>query len=42
MPSRRDAVERLMETDVIRRLAEGDDEGARELANRVLDIGVPA
>jgi siroheme synthase-like protein len=42
MPSRRDAVERLMGTDVIRRLAEGDDEGARELAQRVLDIGVPA
>jgi precorrin-2 dehydrogenase/sirohydrochlorin ferrochelatase len=42
MPSRRDAVERLMETDVIRRLAEGDEEGARELASRVLDIGVPA
>ena len=42
MPSRRDAVERLMETDVIRRLADGDEEGARELAGRVLDIGVPA
>jgi precorrin-2 dehydrogenase/sirohydrochlorin ferrochelatase len=38
MPSRRDAVERLMETDVLRRLAEGDDEGARALARRVLDI----
>lgn len=42
MPSRRDAVERLMATDVVRRLADGDDEGARELAHRVLDIGVPA
>ena len=42
MPSRRDAVERLMETDVVRRLAEGDEAGARELATRVLDIGVPA
>ncbi|HSI31112.1 MAG TPA: bifunctional precorrin-2 dehydrogenase/sirohydrochlorin ferrochelatase [Miltoncostaeaceae bacterium] len=42
MPSRRDAVERLMETDVVRRLADGDEEGARELAHRVLDIGVPA
>ena len=38
MPSRRDAVERLMETDIVRRLAEGDEEGARELAVRVLDI----
>jgi precorrin-2 dehydrogenase/sirohydrochlorin ferrochelatase len=42
MPSRRDAVERLMRTDVVRRLAEGDDEGARDLACRVLDIGVRA
>ena len=42
MPSRRDAVERLMETDVVRRLAEGDDDGARELARMVLEIGVPA
>jgi precorrin-2 dehydrogenase/sirohydrochlorin ferrochelatase len=42
MPSRRDAVERLMETDVVRRLAEGDDAGARDLAQRVLDIGVRA
>ncbi len=42
MPSRRDAVERLMETDVVRRLADGDDDGARELAHRVLDIGVTA
>ena len=42
MPSRRDAVERLMETDVVRRLADGDEDGARELAREVLEIGVPA
>ena len=42
MPSRRDAVERLMETDVVRRLADGDDAGARDLARRVLEIGVHA
>jgi precorrin-2 dehydrogenase/sirohydrochlorin ferrochelatase len=42
MPSRRDAVERLLETDVVRRLADGDEAGARELAHRVLDVGVPA
>ena len=42
MPGRRDAVERLMGTDVVRRLADGDDDGARELAHRVLDIGVRA
>ncbi len=42
MPSRRDAVERLMATDVVRRLADGDEEGARDLACRVLDIGVRA
>ena len=42
MPSRRDAVERLMATDVVRRLAEGDEAGARELAHRVLDLGVHA
>ena len=42
MPSRRDAVERLMGTDVVRRLAEGDEDGARELARMVLEIGVPA
>ena len=40
MPSRRDAVERLMETDVVRRLGDGDDESARSLARQVLDIGV--
>ncbi|MGD9696457.1 MAG: bifunctional precorrin-2 dehydrogenase/sirohydrochlorin ferrochelatase [Thermoleophilia bacterium] len=38
MPSRRDAVERLMQTDVIRLLADGDEDGARRLAVRVLDI----
>lgn len=38
MPSRRDAVERLMETDVVRRLAAGDAAGARELAERVLRL----
>jgi precorrin-2 dehydrogenase/sirohydrochlorin ferrochelatase len=38
MPSRRVAVERLMETDIVRRLAGGDEEGARELARTVLDI----
>ena len=38
MPSRRDAVERLMDTDVVQRLAGGDDEGARRLARTVLDI----
>lgn len=38
MPSRRDAVERLMDTDVVQRLAGGDAAGARELARAVLDI----
>ncbi len=38
MPGRRAAVRRLMETDVLRRLAEGDLDGARELAARALDI----
>ena len=43
MPGRRAAVERLMESDVLRRLAEGDDDGARALARRVLDLeGVAA
>ncbi len=42
MPGRRDAVERLLETEIVRRLADGDDDGARELAGRVLDIGVRA
>jgi precorrin-2 dehydrogenase/sirohydrochlorin ferrochelatase len=39
MASRRDAVERLMETDVVQRLAAGDHEGARALAIQVLEIG---
>ncbi len=43
MPGRRAAVERLMDSDVLRRLAEGDDDGARALARRVLDLeGVAA
>jgi precorrin-2 dehydrogenase / sirohydrochlorin ferrochelatase len=42
MPSRRDAVERLMEADVVRRLAEGDEEGARQLARRILEVEVAA
>jgi precorrin-2 dehydrogenase/sirohydrochlorin ferrochelatase len=41
-PGRRAAVERLLATDVVRRLAEGDEAGARELAHRVLDLGVHA
>lgn len=39
MPSRRDAVEALMETDVLRRLADGDREGALAFAREVLDLG---
>lgn len=43
MPSRSDAVERLLETDVVQRLADGDHDGALALARRVLEIGeVPA
>lgn len=44
MPSRSDAVERLLETDVVRLLADGDRAGALALARRVLAIGgeVPA
>jgi len=42
MPSRRDAVEVLMESDVLRLLAEGDEAGAMELARQVLDVGVHA
>lgn len=38
MPSRRDAVERLMDTDIVQRLAGGDEDGARALARTVLDI----
>jgi hypothetical protein len=29
-----------METDVVQRLADGDDESARRMARQVLDIGV--
>jgi siroheme synthase (precorrin-2 oxidase/ferrochelatase) len=42
MLSRRDAVERLMDTDVVRLLAEGEEEAARDLARQVLEIGVAA
>ena len=42
MPSRRDAVEVLLESDVLAMLAEGDREGALDLARQVLDIGVHA
>ncbi len=38
MPSRRDAVERLMESDIVQRLAGGDGEGARRMARTLLDI----
>jgi precorrin-2 dehydrogenase / sirohydrochlorin ferrochelatase len=38
MPSRRDAVEALMQTDIIQRLAGGDEDGTRAFARRVLDI----
>lgn len=38
MPSRRDAVNDLMATDIVQRLAKGDQEGARQLARRVLDL----
>lgn len=36
MPSRRDAMERLMATDILQRLAEKDDEGVRRLVNETL------
>ena len=36
MPSRRDAVERLMATDVVERLAAGDAEAVRELVRETL------
>ncbi len=36
--ARRRAVERLMESDVIRLLADGDEDGARALALRALDV----
>ena len=42
MPSRRDAVVRLMETDIVQMLADDDEAGAMDLARRVLDIEVPA
>jgi precorrin-2 dehydrogenase/sirohydrochlorin ferrochelatase len=38
MPSRRDAVERLMETDVMGRLAEQDEDGVRRLVRETLLI----
>lgn len=38
MPSRRDAVERLMEADVIGRLAEQDEDGVRRLVRETLLI----
>ena len=40
MPSRRDAVERLMATDVIARLADGDSEGVWALVRETLDVRV--
>ena len=39
MPGRRDAVERLMATDIVERLAAGDDEGVRDLVRETLLIG---
>lgn len=42
MPARRDAVEALVASDVLRLLADGDDTGAMELARQVLDLGVHA
>jgi precorrin-2 dehydrogenase / sirohydrochlorin ferrochelatase len=41
MPSRRDAVERLMATDVVARLRGHDPEAVRELAREVLDLPAP-
>jgi siroheme synthase-like protein len=42
MPSRRDAVERLMATDVVERLAAGDDDAVRRLVRETLLVeGVP-
>ncbi len=40
MPSRRDAVERLMATDVVARLADGDSEAVRALVRETLDLRV--
>ncbi len=42
MPGRRQAVEALMETDVLRLLAEGDERAAADLARRVMDLEVHA
>lgn len=42
MPGRREAVERLLASDVLSLLAHGDDSGAMELARQVLDVGVHA
>lgn len=42
MPGRREAVERLLASDVLSLLAQGDDSGAMELARQVLDVGVHA
>jgi precorrin-2 dehydrogenase/sirohydrochlorin ferrochelatase len=42
MPGRRAAVEGLLRTDVVRLLAEGDEQGARELARREMGLGVHA
>lgn len=42
MPGRRAAVEALMESDVLRLLADGEEAAAAELARRVLDLGVHA
>lgn len=42
MADRRDAVEQLMGSDVLRLLAEGDRDAALERARQVLDLGVRA
>ena len=42
MAGRRAAVEALMDSDVLRLLADGDEAGAADLARRVLDLGVHA
>ena len=39
MPSRRDAVERLMESDIVERLARQDEDGVRELVRETLLVG---
>ena len=38
MPGRRDAVERLMSTDVVERLAAGDDEAVQALVRETLEL----